>query len=53
MKRIGLFLALVTVFVAANSYACDAEKKSGKDKAPQAQTTTTTAPTASAQGAGK
>ncbi|MCC7345512.1 MAG: hypothetical protein IT573_11285 [Deltaproteobacteria bacterium] len=52
MKKLSLFAALIAVLFAANSYACDAEKKDGKDKAPQAQTEGG-APVASTQQSGK
>ena len=52
MKKFGLFVALMAVLFATNSYACDAEKKEGKDKAPQAQSEGT-APVASTQQSGK
>ena len=52
MKKLGLFSALVALLFAANAYACDTEKKDGKDKAPQAQTTTG-APVAQTPQAGK
>lgn len=52
MKKFSLFVALLASLVAVNSYACDAEKKEGKDKAPQAQSEGS-APGASTQQAGK
>ncbi|MCE9626269.1 MAG: hypothetical protein K8R69_12600 [Deltaproteobacteria bacterium] len=53
MKRLALFAALFTVLFAVNSYACDAEKKDNKDKAPQAQTTTTAPVAAQGTATGK
>ncbi|HEX5032996.1 MAG TPA: hypothetical protein VFW62_00830 [bacterium] len=50
MKRFALLAAVAAVLFSVQSFACEGDKKhEGKDKAPQAQTETPSAPVATTQ----